>query len=337
MSESVSDAADRNLARTLRAFVQAQLPAACDLCIEGLRRTSTGRSRENWVFDASWHETTGTVHEPLILRRDPAGSVLETDRRAEFAVLQALEHTTVPAPRVRWLDAEGEWFGRPAVVMAREEGVCEFFVVNGERPLEARVGLAQRFCDLLAAVHQVDWRRLGLGRVLSDPGPHAARAAVDHWKDVLRRHQVQPHPELEVVAAWLRATAPTAQATVLVHGDFKPGNALLRGDTIGALLDWETAHLGDPIEDLGWVTNPLRAREHQISGAWERQQICERYAARTGFAVTDQDLRWWNVLANYKLSIIALTGVGAFLNGRLDRVYHIPTPLFALMFDLIGA
>ena len=44
----------------------------------------------------------------------------------------------------------------------------------------------------------------------------------------------------------------------------------------------ETAHLGDPLEDIGWVTNPLRHREHQIPGVWERDEIVRAYAELTG-------------------------------------------------------
>jgi len=320
----------------LEQFLIHQLGSAADLHLEGLRRTSAGMSRENWVFDASWRDASGrVVSEPLIMRRDPVGSVLDTDRNVEFAVLRALEHTDVPAPRVRWLDADGSTLGRPSVVMVREEGVCEYFVINSDRSLDDRIAIAQRYCDVLASIHQVDWRALGLHSVLADPGDAASRVAVDHWEGELRRHQIEPHPELEVVATWLRANAPAAQATVLVHGDFKPGNALMRGDDISAVLDWETAHLGDPLEDLGWITNPVRAREHQISGVWERDQIFRHYAARTGYSVDEDAVRWWNVLANYKLSVITLTGVDAFVDHRLDRLHQTPVGLFRVMFDTI--
>jgi aminoglycoside phosphotransferase (APT) family kinase protein len=326
------------LGERLYAFLAAQMPEASALSIEGLRRTSVGRSRENWIFDARWHEADGDRREALIMRRDPAGSVLETDRRLEFLLLQALERTALPAPRARWLDATGAAFGRPSIIMRREPGICDLFVLNGDRPLEQRLRLAREFCDLLAAVHQVDWRAVGLDEMFPDPGTRAAEVAVDDWERQLRRCQLQPHPELEVIASWLRAHAPAAQATVLVHADFKPGNALLCGDHIEVLLDWELAHLGDPMEDLGWITNPLRAREHQIAGVWEREQILAHYAERTGFHVDPQAVRWWNVLANYKLSVIALTGLAAFMAGRLlDRAYHIPTPLFEIMFEAIGA
>ena len=62
-----------------------------------------------------------------------------------------------------------------------------------------------------------------------------------------------------------------------------------------AILDWEMAHLGDPLEDLGWVTNPMRRTEHQIPGAWETEQMLDYYAASTGRDVSRARVRWWRV------------------------------------------
>jgi aminoglycoside phosphotransferase (APT) family kinase protein len=318
-------------------WLTTELPKDADVRVKGLRRASAGMSRENWLFEASWSVDGDRVSEALIMRRDPVGSVLETDRTVEFAILKALEPTAVPAPRVRWLDADGRWLGRPSIVMVLEQGVCDYFVLNGAGPLASRVALAERFCDLLVSIHQVDWRALGLDRFLPDPGPSASLVALDLWVSVLRRHQLEPLPELDLVANWLRANAPTAPATVLVHGDFKPGNALMRDGDVGAVLDWETAHLGDPLEDLGWVTNPLRRREHQIPGAWTAAELLSRYEARTGLAAPGEALRWWRVLANFKLAVIGLTGVAAFVDGRYDRAHQVPGPLFGVMFDLMEA
>jgi aminoglycoside phosphotransferase (APT) family kinase protein len=321
----------------LSTWLTTELPNDADVQIRGLHRASAGMSRENWLFEVSWSVDGARLSEALIMRRDPVGSVLETDRTVEFAVLQALEQTAVPAPRVRWLDADGRWLGRPSIVMTLEDGICDYFVLNGDAPLATRVALAESFCDLLVAIHQVDWRAIGLDRFLPDPAPSASLAAIDLWEGVLRRHQLEPLPELDLVARWLRAHAPVAPATVLVHGDFKPGNALMRDGVVGAVLDWETAHLGDPLEDLGWVTNPLRRREHQIPGAWTATELLSRYEARTGLAAPDDALRWWRVLANFKLAVIGLTGVAAFVDGRYDRAHQVPGPLFGVMFDLIGA
>jgi aminoglycoside phosphotransferase (APT) family kinase protein len=331
----------------LRAFLVDQLPGVDGLEIADLRRTSSGFSRENWPFDATWRTggpDGGQVERAeLIMRRDPVGSVLVTDRREEFAVLRALEASPVPAPRARWIDADGSYLERPAVVMDRVAGVCDWFVVNGDRPLDVRLAFARRALELLASIHAVDWRAAGLGNVLGEPAPGTgpAAAALDHWETELRRQQLEPFPELEVVLRWLRANEPVAQTVALVHGDFKPGNMLLAPDPaegveIVAMLDWETAHLGDPMEDLGWITNPLRHREHQIPGEWEREHIMRAYEEITGLSVTDADIRFWNVLANFKLAVIVLTGVRSFVEGRGDRVFAAPNSLVALMFDLIG-
>jgi Ser/Thr protein kinase RdoA (MazF antagonist) len=56
------------------------------------------------------------------------------------------------------------------------------------------------------------------------------------------------------VPAALAGTASQA-ATFLVHGDFGPNNVLLddRGQAVTAVLDWEWAHAGDPIDDVAWT------------------------------------------------------------------------------------
>ncbi len=125
--------------------------------------------------------------------------------------------------------------------------------------------MARRLVGPLGQIHRLDWRSIGLDRVLSDPRPMASLAEVARWEAQLERTQLEPHPEMALALSWLKARPPKSQGTVLVHGDYKPGNALLAGEDISAMLDWELAHLGDPLEDLGWVTNPHRSREHQTS------------------------------------------------------------------------
>lgn len=313
----------------LHAFLTAQLPRAEGLVIRGLRRTTGGQSRENWPFDASWTDADGHHDLPLLLRRDPVGSVLETDRRVEFGVLAALAGSGIPAPGIRWIDPDGRYLGRPAVVMDRLDGACHHFVLSGADlglPEADRRRLAERYCDVMAAIHRFDWRTAGLDPVFFPVPAHPAHAAIDHWSGELARQQVEPHPELTEVRCWLREHAPEAQAVTLVHGDLKPGNSLLDQDASGrwdvqVMLDWETAHLGDPLEDVGWVTNPLRHREHLIPGLWERADLIARWETATGLTADPAAVRFWNVLANYKLATITLTGVRSFLDGRGERVW----------------
>ena len=146
--------------------------------------------------------------------------------------------------------------------------------------------------------------------MLKDPGTDAGLAELDRWEGELRRVQLEPVTELDLVLRWLRERAPAGSTrTVLVHGDFKPGNALLSGDRISAVLDWETAHLGDPMEDLGWITNPVREQEHQIPGPLgARPDRRGLLASRPDARSTTTTLLWWNVFSCWKLAVIVLTG-----------------------------
>ena len=323
----------------LEALIIDAIPTAHDFSFTGVERAAGGLSRENWSLDANWVDATGAQSRRLMLMRDAAGTLLSTDRKREFAVLKALDATSVPAPKAHWVDYDGRWLGGPSLVMDRMPGTCDYLALNGDRPLEARLNLARAFSDLMARIHAVDWRDGGLGAVLEVPTGAPSRAELAHWEAEYRRVRLEPHPELDYVLAWMRDGAPQAEAIVLVHGDFKPGNALIAGENAGehisAKLDWETAHLGDPLEDLGWVTNPVRKREHQIAGAWEREQIVAAYRALTGRRVDEAALRWWNVFSCWKLAVIQLTAVSEFVAGRYDRVFQTPSWLYRPMFQMM--
>jgi aminoglycoside phosphotransferase (APT) family kinase protein len=306
----------------LRAFLSSHVDDAAPRIVD-LHRIGVGRSRENWVFDlVTSRRDDGEVREPLILRRDPGGGLVETDRGAEFALLRALEPSALPTPAVRWLDADGQWLGSPSLIMRRAPGRTDYRILNGDRPLDVRRRLATGFCELLAQVHLTDWRGLGIGGLLPDPGPEAARAELDRWEQILHDDQLEPYPELELAIDWLRERAPRAQRTVLVHADFKPGNVLLEDDRIVALLDWELAHLGDPLEDLGWATQPLRAVEHTIAGAWEPADLVAHYRRVTGFDVDETALAWWMTFSTLKTAVMQVSGLRSFLEGRSDEPYR---------------
>lgn len=309
----------------LCAFFAEQLPGTTPRVLKVVK-TSLGRSRQNWAFDLEWQDGDELKREPLILRRDPTGGLVETERWKEFAILRALEATSVPAPAAKWLDADGEWFGRPSLIMRRENGACDYHVLSSKRSLDERLRLAEQFCDLLAEVHGVDWRSSQLVELLDHASSPPSVAQVDKWESVFRRDQPEAYPEIELAIHWLRETAPPAQATVLVHGDFKPGNILLDGARITALLDWELTHLGDPLEDLGWVTQPLRRREHIIPGVWEDAQIVARYERASGFTIDPRHVAWWNVFATFRTAVMQVSGLRSFLEGRSEEPFR-PTAM----------
>lgn len=322
---------EHSLVEQLRQFLMNRL-STTHLELSGLEPASLGLSRENWRFDVRWRDAAGRVRkDELILRRDPPASLLDTDRATEFALLEALHPlSSLPTPEPRWLDADGRWFGRPSLIMTRHPGASEPFILADGEGVD-RLALARRFMDLLIEIHRVDVAGLGLDRLLgrSTPGG-AAQAALNHWEARMRGVMLEPLPELEFVLAWLRAYAPQNGEEVLVHGDFKPGNLLIDAGDVVAVIDWETAHIGDPLEDLGWVVNPIGAAEFQIPGAWERSDIIAYYETRSGRPVDEAAVRWWSVLAILKLAVNRLvvqriSAAGLFQHDvyGLDAIYDL--------------
>ncbi len=293
------------------------------LVIEEPRRLGGGSSQENWAFDVRWGTGAAEQCRELLLRRDPASGVVDTPRAVEFALLEALQGTGVPAPRVHALD-DGTLFGRPAMVVDRLRGSAHRAALRGTDPLglgnAGRSALARSLPEVLAAVHTVDVEGLGLDDVLGKPPVDPAAHELERWVAELDRVELEPQPGLRFVAAWLEDNLPVpVDRPRLVHGDFRPANVLVDGGRLEALLDWELAHLGDPHDDLGWYTCSVYRGEHFIPGDWEIADFLTAWSAASGLAIEPGRLHFWQVMSTFRLAVIALTGVANFVAGTSDR------------------
>jgi aminoglycoside phosphotransferase (APT) family kinase protein len=211
------------------------------------------------------------------------------------------------------------------MIVERRRGAADRGVLRDTDPLgigeEARLTLAGELADLLASVHRVDVDERGLTSVLPDPGADPAGAELDRWLAELDRIEREPQPALRFAARWLRDhLPPPPERITLVHGDFRPANVLVHDGRLEVLLDWELAHLGDPVDDLGWYTCSIYSREHFLARRWERGDFLERYAVAAGIEVVNPErLHFWQVMSTFRLAIMALTGVANFLDGSTDR------------------
>lgn len=341
-SENTEDTEDIAVVQQrLRSFLAAHNPGADHVTVEGLQRSGTGSSRENWPFDASWSEAGSPVYRQLLLRRDPPSAVVDTGRSTEFALLKALEPTPVPAPVVHWLDDDGSELLRPSMVVDRHPGTAHRAVLRDKNPLglseQTRARLAESLCDLLTQVHQVDVTETGIDDILPTPVPDPATAEVDRWERLLDEAELEPQPVLRWALRWLRDHAPASpERLVVVHGDFRPANILVHDGQTSVLLDWELAHLGDPLDDLGWYCSPVYTREHFIAGTWEQDDFLRRYTEVTGTAVDEEALLFWQVMSLFRLAVIALQGIRIFCAGETDRPAAPPSALLRLIADIVS-
>jgi aminoglycoside phosphotransferase (APT) family kinase protein len=309
------------------------------LRLENLHRIGGGSSRENWPFDLIEGTAPNEKRHELLLRRDPAESVVESDRTTEFELLRALQPTSIPSPEVLSLDASGEIFGRPSMIMVRNRGTASRHLLRDRDPfelgLDRRVALGKALSGLLADLHSVDLATHGIDKILTPPNQNPAMLELETWVAELDRQEIDPEPQLRMVASWLEDNIPAAPAhTVLVHGDFRPANVLIKDGKIEALLDWELARLGDPLDDLGWYTTPLYRKEHSIPGGWEVADFIHEYERAMNLEIDAKALKFWQVMAMFRLSIIALTSVRSFLQGQSDR----PTaPIVSLTAQTLSA
>ena len=307
------------------AYLQHQMPGAREIVVANLWRIPGGASRETWSFDASWREGASTQQRGLILRRDPEASLLETERYVEFRVYQALQGSRVPVPEVFWLEADPKWLERPFFIMGRLPGDA-----SPQRLVASGFGghaeaIAQQKVEILARIHSLDWRALGLEFLGVPEGPgRCADQEIGRWEAIMRAQEQEPQPALELAFAWLRAHRPLAQTIALVHADYRTGNFLIDGDRITGILDWEMVHLGDPLEDVAWVcVRSWRwAGDARMGGLLSREELYRRYEAASGLRVDPDAVRFWEVLGNVKLAAIFLTGARSFAEGRSKDAVH---------------
>ena len=283
------------------------------VAIEGLRRCSGGASRETWALDA--RDTRQHIH-PLVLRRDPSGQWSATGRGTEYAVLAAAGRAGVPAPQVRALLDPDDGLGA-GFLMDRIDGeTIPRRILRDEAFAAARPRLAAQCGTIAAQIHAVDPADLPELPVMS------AHDQIDQQRALLDAFD-EPHPALELGLRWLDARVPNATEPALVHGDFRNGNFVIGTDGVRAVLDWELAHLGDPIEDLGWlcVKSWRFGNADLIAGGFgSLDDLIAAYADAGGSSVTSDAVRFWVVLGTVKWGVICAGQAFTHLIGAVRSV-----------------
>jgi aminoglycoside phosphotransferase (APT) family kinase protein len=105
-----------------------------------------------------------------------------------------------------------------------------------------------------------------------------------------------------------------------VHGDFRLGNLIVDESGVAAVIDWELAHVGDPVEDLAWMCVPAWrfGGDLPVAGLGEREALLAAYRAASGRAVDVELLRWWEVLCIVKWGVICVKQADAHRSGAVD-------------------
>lgn len=250
-----------------------------------------------------------------VLRRPPLGSLLASahDVVREYRILTALQNTGVPVPKMIAVCEDLSVSEVPLVLMSFVDGVVIDSVSTAEKMTEGqRAAVGGAMAAALANIHRVDLDNVGLADLASHK-PYAQRQ-LKRWTTQWQQSQSREVPAIDALTERLAGNIPVQSEVRLVHGDFHLNNVITSPSdgSIVAVVDWELCTLGDPLADLGgllayWpeasdpVAGPFMAST--LPGFPTRAELTARYAAETGRDVTD--VGFWQVLALWKLSIIA--------------------------------
>ncbi|MFO8058482.1 MAG: phosphotransferase family protein [bacterium] len=207
----------------------------------GLEITSLWQNLEGWSMETysigvAYQKHGRAITDEIIIRKEPEAGLLDPyDASIEYRVLTALANTPVAVPRTRWYEPDPQVLGLPFYVMDKVEGHVHFWSINLDPdwkliPDDAeRESLARDFVKNIAAIHNANWRSLGLD-FLEDPGPGtgAARLQVERWKEVIDRAGFGSHPIVAYASAWLFDNLVVCDSPCLVHGDYRTGNYIAR-------------------------------------------------------------------------------------------------------------
>jgi len=296
----------------LEAVLRRGLPGATSL--RGLRRLSGGASQETWALETGTHAAS----LPLILRRSPGGAKEirknSLDVETEADVLTRVLAHGVPVPQVRLVLRPGDGLGH-GFLMDRVEGESmPRNILRAPSLKEARDKLTNQLGQALAQIHRLPPEALPFLRVAS------AEQEILYHRDMYAEHG-HPHPVFDLAFRWLLDHLPPPGPLSLVHGDFRNGNFIAGPEGLRAVLDWELAHIGDPMEDLGWLcVNSWRFGQIDlpVGGLGTYRELFAAYEKAGGQRVDPARVRFWEVFGTLKWGILCLLMVDTFRHGN-DR------------------
>lgn len=286
-----------------------------------VERLSGGASQETYRLTL----VTDAGERLLAMRRAQGGGVdLERPETypglaVEAKLMQAAQRVGVPEPTVVHVLEEADGIGEGFIMQWLEGEALGARIARGENFAGLREHLAYDCGRILAQIHAIDIEAAGLADDL-----HVIDAA-EFIEQTWARYRdfPTPQPMIDYTARWLLDHLPEKTAPALVHNDFRNGNVMVDEEGVVAVLDWELAHLGDPMRDLGWIcTNSWRfgVAELPVGGFGVREDLFRGYADESGQPVDAQRVKFWEVFGSFWWAVGCLGMAESYRNGPEQTV-----------------
>lgn len=303
----------------IAAFLAHRMPDARSIVVDEFDRIHGGSSQETFRLRARWNEAARPVERRLILRRAPASGLVVAEHDIEYTLYRALAGSGVPVPGVHFLELGPEWLDRPFFVMDLMPGKPGHPYKSGDAYDGMGPALARQFWRHLGRLASLDHCTLELGHLRNGRLQDGFWSReLDHWEAIIDAGETVVEPVVRGALRWLRRNPPPdAARPAIVHGDYRAGNFLFTPDArISAILDWEMAHIGDPLEDIAWALDPFWPITRYLPEA-EGLAIWEE---ASGMTVDREALDWWRLFAPVKGCGIWTTAEASFADGKSSEM-----------------
>jgi len=268
-----------------------------------------------------------TGDRPLALRRAAGGSAedlseLNVGLATEARLFEIARDFAVPAPEILYVLRADDGLGDGFVMSWLEGETLGHRIVRAPEFEAVRPRLAAQCGEILARIHAIDVSATGLEGLLPALSPR------DEIEQTWSRYRAleTAQPMIDYTARWLLDHVPAAPDRALVHSDFRNGNLMIDASGVIGVLDWEIAHIGDPVRDLGWLcTNSWRFGRDDlpVGGFGNRDDLLNAYNTHADVDVTEEHLHFWQVFGSFWWAVGCLAMADQFRSGP-DRSVERP-------------
>lgn len=283
--------------------------------VTSVQQLTGGASRQTYAVDGI--DGTGEPVMFILQREQSAEPRLAGGMAVEADLIRAANGADVPTPVVVGTNRDGAaGLGQSFFVTRRVAGeTIARRILRDDRFEAARAALPAQLGRALATLHTT-----------VDPADVAWLEVTD---EVARYRESADEldlvsPAFELGFRWLAANRPagSGERQTVVHGDFRLGNLIVDEGGLAAVIDWELGHLGDPMEDLGWLC--VRAWRFggpgPVAGVGQYDELFAAYEEASGLPVDPVAVRWWETVGTLKWGVMCGTQSNRHLSGTVTSV-----------------
>ena len=281
--------------------------------VSNLEPLTGGASKEIWKFEVS----NAKKSTKMILRR---GSGIEGPLAIKTADEARIQKEVIkvgaPVPKILAVSKNEEELGDSYIMHFVEGESIARKILRDKEYKKALPILAYQCGEAIAKIHNVDINNFSF---------LPKKPAEDQLEDLYSTYQSfeQPSPVFEYAYLWLKEQDFGNFQESLVHGDFRLGNIIVNSDGLQSIIDWELAHIGNPLQDLGWVCgNSWRFGKNDkvVGGFGELEDLLEGYNSVSKLKVNKEMVRCWQVFGTFRWGVICLIQAYAHLNGTINSI-----------------